>query len=343
MRFSVGYQLRPSEDWLSAILSAGDDVAEVYFALPGFASGRGDGPAQNLSPYEAQEKTLSELSRIAQAGIPTNLLLNALCYGQDAQSRAFFNRVGDAVDYAFARLNTRSVTTASPLIARFVHDNFPDLSVRASVNMEIGTVRGMETVQEFFDGFYMKRELSRFPEQIERLKTWCDAHGKSLHMLANSGCVADCAMHVFHDNLVSHEREISRMDNAYDFRGVCWERLSTPEGAKGYLANATFVRPEDLHFYGRWFSAVKLATRVNRDPVRVLEAYRAGAFRGSLPSLMEPNHEGAFAPLLLENSRLPRDFFDRVTGCGQACEHCDYCRRAFEGACVRLNGDEGIC
>ncbi len=339
MRYSVGYQLRATEDWVRAILRAGKTVAEVYFALPGFASGRSGAP---LSAGE-ESRQMAELKRLAGSGLNTNLLLNALCYGGEALSRAFFNRVGDAVDMSVSTLNTRSVTTASPLIAKFLHANFPGLPVRASVNMEIGTVRGMETVAEYFDGFYMKRELSRRPEAIDRLKAWCDGHGKSLHLLANSGCVADCAMHVFHDNLVSHEREIAREDNAYDFRGACWGRLSTREGARHYLENAAFIRPEDISLYERWFSVAKLATRVSRDPVRILAAYTAGSFRGSLPSLMEPNHEGAFFPRVLENSRLPADFGSRVTSCGGRCEECDYCARAFEEACVRLEGEDALC
>ena len=37
----------------------------------------------------------------------------------------------------------------------------------------------------------------------------CDAEGKELYMLANSGCLNNCSAHVFHDNLVAHEAQIA--------------------------------------------------------------------------------------------------------------------------------------
>ncbi len=337
MKFSVGYQLRPTLDWIDTILARREHIAEVYYAWPGFANGRNDSSAAvGFTPWGAQARIEQNLSRVADAGIPTNLLLNAMCYGAESQSRALFTRIGDTLDYAQANLNTQSVTTTSPLIAKFIHANFPGVEVRASVNMEIGSVKAMRTVEKYFDGFYLRRELNRRPEEIDRMKRWCDENGHKLYFLANSGCVADCATHVFHDNLVAHEKQIAAMDNAYEFSGVCWERMSMPELRSEYLQNATFVRPEDLHLYEQWFSVAKLATRVNRDPVRVLEAYIAGSYRGSLPSLMEPNHESAFQPDLLENSLIPENYGRHVMECSHRCEECGYCRRAFEGALKRL-------
>ena len=63
----------------------------------------------------------------------------------------------------------------------------------------------------------MKREFNRDFNAIKKLKNWYDENGKSLHILANSGCLNHCSAHMFHDNLVSHESEISKMDNCYEF------------------------------------------------------------------------------------------------------------------------------
>lgn len=338
MRYSVGYQARP--DWAEEIVRRRESVAEVYFAWPGVANGRGGAAViAGEDEWQEQEQMRAELSSIAQAGIDTNLLLNAMCYGAQSQARSFFMALGGIIDFVGRNWRTKSVTTTSPLIARFVHANFPGMEVRASVNMGVGSVEGMRTVEAYFDGFYLRRELNRHPAQIERMKKWCDENGKRLYFLANSGCVRDCAMHAFHDTLVAHEREIAQFDNAYAFEGVCWERLKAPGLREEYLQNATFVRPEDIGLYEEWFSVAKLATRTNRDPARVLEAYSNGRYRGSLPALMEPNHEGAFAPDILENSALPADFGRRVMECGQRCERCGACKKAFRDA---LRKGEGI-
>ncbi|MGI6635474.1 MAG: hypothetical protein ACOX7B_09920 [Christensenellales bacterium] len=337
MKYSVGYQLRKSDDWINAILANKKHVEEVYYSWPGFPNGRGDtGRAVGFTPWEAQARIEKDLRKIAESGINTNLLLNAMCYGAQSQARTLFMRIGETLDYSIHNFKTNSVTTTSPLIARFVHENFEGIEVRASINMEIGSTRSMETVVQYFDGFYMRRELNREPAIIEELKKWCDQKGRKLHFLANSGCIADCAMHVFHDNLVAHEQEISILDNAYDFRGVCWERLGNPALRENYLASATFVRPEDIIVFEQWFSVAKLATRTNRDPVRVLNAYIRNSYSGSLPALMEPNHEHTFIPLLLENTLLPTDFGRHVMECRKNCNECSYCKQALSDALVRL-------
>ena len=99
------------------------------------------------------------------------------------------------------------------MLARAVKQAFPDLEVRASVNMRLATVRALEPVAEFFDSFYVQREYNRRLDRIAELKAWADAEGKGLHLLVNSGCLNFCPGQTFHDNLVAHEAEISRMRN----------------------------------------------------------------------------------------------------------------------------------
>lgn len=111
--------------------------------------------------------------------ITLNLLFNANCYGADTQSRFFFNKVGETIDCIKNLYNLKSVTTTSPLIAKFIKSNFSDIEVRASVNMEIGTVQGMKYLAKYFDSFYMKRELNRDFDSIKILHRWCEENGKN--------------------------------------------------------------------------------------------------------------------------------------------------------------------
>ena len=92
--------------------------------------------------------------------------------------------------------------------------------------MEIGSTEGISYVSNLFDSFYVKRELNRNLNELSRLRKWCDSNGKQMYILANSGCLNNCSAHIFHDNLVAHEAEISAMDNGYQFNGICWEFLS---------------------------------------------------------------------------------------------------------------------
>ena len=93
------------------------------------------------------------------------------------------------IDYLQAEFGVQSITTTSPVLAHFIKENFSPLEVRASINMEIGTIEGMEYLEQDFDGFYYKRELNRDLRQVQKLRRWCDTHEKKLYMLANSGCL----------------------------------------------------------------------------------------------------------------------------------------------------------
>ncbi len=302
MKLSLGYQCTDAP-FMDAIIKNKEQIAEVYFSWADYPNGRNSQLRQKgLTPEQAQARQAQDLQRLADAGISLNLLFNAMCYGKDSQSRAFFQGIGDTIDALSNTYGLASVTTTSPLIARFIKDNFEDLEVRASVNMGIGTVEGMDYAKDLFDSFYLKRELNRDFASIRALKEWCDANGKKLYGLANSGCLNDCSAHVFHDNLVAHEQEIAQMDNGYAFEGLC--RLHLKQRPASILERSSFIRPEDLSLYEGVFEAVKLATRVSPMPIRILNAYLGKSYSGSITDLLEPNHSGLFYPYLLENSLL---------------------------------------
>ena len=302
MKFFVGYQMG-DEAFLDAIISNRERIGEVYFSWAGYANGRHSQLRQKeMTPWEALRKQEEDLLRLSQAGIGLNLLFNAMCYGRDSQSRQFFQGIGDTVDALKQQYALRSVTTTSPLIARFLKENFPEVDVRASVNMRIGTVEGMDYVKDLFDSFYLQREKNRDLKAVAALQSWCKDNGKTLYLLANSGCLNHCSAHVFHDNLVAHEQEISAMDNGYQFNGICGSYLR--ENPLAAVRNTSFIRPEDVPLYEGLTPAMKLATRVNADPCRVLRAYLQGSHSGSALELLEPNHTAQLYPYLLENRKL---------------------------------------
>ena len=284
MKFSIGYQ--PDVSWIEAILARREVVRDVYFAFGTMPSGR--------QPVGSVDRQLEDLGAIADAGIPLHLLFNANCYGARALSRSFFVEVGETIDRFAADGSLTGVTTTSPVLARFVKANFPDLEVRASVNMEIGTIEGMEYLAETFDAFYLKRELNRDLAAVRTVKAWCDAHGKKLYLLANSGCLNFCSSHVFHDNLVAHEAEIAKEDNGFAFPGSCWAWLAKPENRARWYAHTNFIEPERVVDYEGLCTAMKLATRINSHPVRILESYASGSHLGPMQPLLEPNHGKLF-------------------------------------------------
>ena len=299
MKFSVGLP-KNNMEFVNCIIQNAEHIYEVYFSWGDFPNGRSNQTQSDYyTPWELVDIQREMLKRLSDAGISLNMLFNANCYGKDSQSRAFFNKVGETVDYAKNAYGLKSITTTSPLIAKFIKNNFEDIEVRASVNMEIDSIQGMEYLKEYFDSFYMKRELNRDIESIKTLHKWCQQNGKKLFILANSGCLNFCSAHVFHDNLVAHESEIAKMDNAYNFGGICHEYLKDQRNYEKLIENTNFVRPEDINNYDDYFEAAKLATRVHNNPKLVLESYIRGKYSGDILRLLEPAHN--IYPYVIEN------------------------------------------
>lgn len=340
MKWIVGYPIRENKPFLDEIVKNKEAISEVYFSWGDLPNGRSALSAEGEGiPFEQQMRQMEDLKRLSEAGLRFNLLFNANCYGKNSQSRAFFNQIGNLTDYLMRTVGLATVTTSSPLIAKFIHENFESLDVRASVNMEIGTVEGLSYLEDVFDSFYVKREMNRNLAALQTLRKWCDENGKQMYLLANSGCLNHCSAHTFHDNLVAHEAEIAAMDNGYDFQGVCWKYLSQSKNLKTWLQRTNFIRPEDISLYEGLTPAMKLATRVNANPVRVLKAYLEGGYCGSTMDLLEPNHGKAIFPQYIDNEKIDATFAQRVLRCDRNCSACGFCEDVLRKACVTLGDD----
>lgn len=330
MKLFVGYQMCQTDAFVNSILSHKDRIGEVYFSWDTMPSGRSIvGLQRDLLPWEASQRQREELKKIADAGIGLNLLLNANCYGARSLERSFYQSTGDLVDFLQREWNLVSVTTTSPVIGRFLRQNFTGLEVRASVNMEIGTPEGMDYLADSFDSYYLKRELNRDMEALRKLRRHCEDTGKGLHMLANSGCLNNCSARQFHDNLVAHEQEIAKMDNAFTFHSACRNYLSKDNNRQNLLRLSNWVRPEDLHHYEGLVDGVKIATRTSPNPIAIVEAYTRQRYSGNVLDLLEPNYAGLYYPEVLNNSAFPPDYFDIRHNCSHDCRSCGYCNGVY--------------
>lgn len=323
LKFSVGYQL-PDPQRLSSIVAAfAADIEEVYFPWVGVVNGRG------ISIVGADEQQLmeGELAEIHALGVSLNMLWNGNCYGGKSISVDLERKVVDAISHMLEQIGLEAVTTSSLFIAACVKRSFPQIDVRASVNMGIGSVTALKCVQDSFDSFYVRRELNRFPAKIKPLRDWCVANKKRLFLLANSGCLKDCPAHTFHDNLVSHEEELAKEASPWcGFRGVCWDYYANPSNRTSFLLDSTWIRPEEVDAYCGRVDGIKLATRTHRDPARVIASYVQRTFSGNILSLGEPDFSGMCH---LENAKFSATWLERFGALSDA-ERENYCKEEFE-------------
>jgi len=338
MKLAVGYQLmgdRPDR-FPDIVRDYREDIAEVYFPWVHAPSGRAAlSEARGLTDWTAQAALERDLAAFRDMGLKLDVLLNANCYGGKAVSRYLENQVGSLLTHLQDRVGgVDAVTTSSLAIARTVKKHFPGVDVRASVNLRIGTPEAMQYVAGLFDSYCLQRDVQRNLATLRRARAWTEAHGKRLCLLANSGCLRHCPGQTFHDNLVAHEIEIDETANIPDWTPhVCWNLYRRRENWPAVL-QATWIRPEDVDRYEGLADILKLATRMHANPRLVIHAYASRRYHGNLLDLFEPGFGPAFAPFIVDSSRLPDDWFDRTSTCAGACHPCGYCAAALERALV---------
>ena len=66
---------------------------------------------------------------------------------------------------------------------------------------------------------------------------------------------------------------------------------------------------KDVTLYEDYFDGLKLATRVSKFPLKIINAYCGGSYSGNLPEILEPNHAGVFYPQVIENKKIPDSLF----------------------------------
>ena len=194
MKYSVGFQLyQGNEEPFSQIVkSYREHISEVFFAWQDIASGRSPiATRHGYTDWSWLKRTEEELRAIKQMGIKLDLLFNGNCYGEYAISEKLANTVDSVIEHLESiDCGVDIVTTASLSIAHTIKKHFPKIEVRASVNMRIGTVKGMEYVSDLFDSFHVQRDYNRNLEHLKMLKSWADDHGKKLVCLQTAGALS---------------------------------------------------------------------------------------------------------------------------------------------------------
>lgn len=299
---AVGYQYIPGGENFASVALSFPEVREVYFPWPEEPSGRprlGHNDEEDVD--QLAEALQAELRALRAGGVRLDLLLNANCYGSQAMSVALEIHVREILDtLADWGCRPEIVTTASPFVARTVRKFAPEIELRASVNMRLGTVQALAYLEPFFDSFYLQRDVQRNLDNVRRAHDWCAAHGKKLGILANSGCLRNCPWQTFHDNLIAHSAAAERRANVFWNPHLCWTLYKDPANFPEIL-KATWIRPEDLDRYEGLVDFVKLATRQHAAPRLVIGAYARRSFDGNLLDLLEPGFSPAFNPVFLEN------------------------------------------
>ena len=92
MKFSAGYQYKNSGELFCEIIADyRKHIAEVYFAFPGFASGRPDGALNNSDALEQLGYELSEIKAMNIKDIEIKTIVNRI--GREAFITIFYPEI----------------------------------------------------------------------------------------------------------------------------------------------------------------------------------------------------------------------------------------------------------
>ena len=335
LTFSIGYPCAAPQSFFNTVAPYLDRVGELYFAWEDFATGRA---TFEKDPRFDREKLEKELLLFREQGVRLNLLLNGNCYGGEALSTALSKKVCSLVDDLRERIGLNSITTTSPFVAYAVKSRFPEIDVRASVNMWLDGVGGMMQCADLFDSFYIRRDYHYCLDEIRAEHEWCKQHGKRLYLLANSGCIPYCAYHTFHDNFVSHSAEIAKTANDASFEPYVCRRMMKDPANRHLILSGNLVRPEDIHHYEDLVDGIKLATRIHPFPSMVIRAYKRERWEGDLSALTEPGFGDLLSPYMLDNTAIPATYWEQKTTCARVlakgnpsvCSECGYCASLYK-------------
>ena len=144
MKFAIGYQLfeKGEEPFAEIVKEFSNHIEEVYFPWLDMPSCRSPMTmCDGFVDWEGQKKLEKDLKTFKDMGIKLDLLFNANCYGENSLSQHFQNFILSVVSHLKETTGLDIITTTSLMIAKTVKENFPDIDVRASVNMRIGILK----------------------------------------------------------------------------------------------------------------------------------------------------------------------------------------------------------
>ena len=327
-KLAVGYFMTENPDDPASFAELARRYAprlrEVFFPWPGLANGR---EHIRAIPHE-EERLIADLRYCREHGMKLDLLANATCYGEKAvteEQRLQITGIIRRLDKE--GLYPEIITTTSPYIAKLCKVYFPDIEVRASVNMELRNTLALEYLSPLFDSFYICRSVQRDLPTFHMMADWCSGHGKKLCMLVNSGCLRDCPWRTFHYTFLFHKtyHELLPEMTNYNLDLVC-NQLFGKHRFPEFLRSG-WIRPEDIHVFEPELETIKVSTRMVNNAFEIVEAYLNESYDGNLLRIIDPAHSFGFRPYRVDNKSFPADWVTSgIAGkCAENCVHCGRC------------------
>ena len=297
-----------------------DYIAEIYFPLhPSvFPSAR-----QNDYPEVNQyNKWLDELiHRMKNVNINTMLLLNG----------TKVDYVNDLLTAVAAYLEVLSawgltgVVVADPILAEWVHNNFPNLKIRLSVLSNIFTIQKIKEIESlgYIKEICLPHEVNRDKEFLQRL------HKESkldFSVIVNSACRIHCGVFYWHQSAFNSNCGWTD-NNSSELR---YSLYSLTNRFSPNILKAPFILPEELMYYDEYFHQFKLEDRTipTAHIKMILESYALRVNPENLISCLSGSCMKIQEYIKVRD--LDIKWRNYIQTCKGECWNCNYCDRIMD-------------
>ncbi len=114
-----------------------DFIQETYFSWPTLKNAR----KTQGDPAEAMETVAADMRWARSKGLSLDLLINAMCYGDEAFTPEQHARViGALADMDRRGILPETVTVISPYLAQIIKHDFPKVDILASLNARLDII-----------------------------------------------------------------------------------------------------------------------------------------------------------------------------------------------------------
>jgi collagenase-like PrtC family protease len=307
-------------------------------------------------PEVSEDALQTYIHQLETVRIPFYFVMNNLWFksreGNDIGRENITREVRKLIDFGI-----KGVILANPLLIKFMHEQFSNLTITASINLELTSVSMItEYLKLGADRIVLGRDVTR---DFALLRTILPKYGEKIVLLANTSCILFCPLQYYHSLVTGYETLKSIGDD--DPKGVD-EGNDNPDFCFKYcrgrlldhpaeILKMPWIRPEDIKHYsaiGLKYLKIQGRTKNVPDQGAILKAYIARKppqddffflwpnIHKQLNEFLEKNKAPGRKPFnyTIKNSDLDdlmffKYFLDKTHDCRSGCHDCLHCEKTF--------------
>lgn len=303
---------------LSLYAAWSDYIAEIYFAPhPALF------PTARQFHYGSEEEYFQEIEKICAFGkqynINTMLLLNGTNVVLNNQK---LEEIHEFLLKIYEKIT--GVIVANPILADWVHKNFPSLKIRLSVlslATTIGQIKQIESLG-YIQEICLPQSYNRDIESLRKLVK--EVPNIKFSAIVNSACRANCPLFNWHHS--SFNSNIESWDKG-NFSQLKQSLYSQSSKYNNNVLASPFILPSDLYKYDELYHQFKLEDRTisTSDLHSILASYASRVDKGTF--LVEFIHGSCLPTKLnqIETDKLSLEWRNKIPNCKNECWNCTLC------------------